>query len=375
MTAAGGHRSCDRCLRRGWLLRRLAGHLDRERGRIDELVALGDEQLLAAVAARQECSLRAELQALEPEALRLDAAAAGLEIWCRCAASWPAALSGFDGAPVALYIAGAAARLQELAAGSQSPEGTACREAVAVIGTRRPSPHGLELARALGRGLSAAGLTVVSGMALGIDAAALTGALEGGGRPIAVLPAGAERPYPASHRALYRRILASGGAAVSELPPGSAVRRWMFPARNRLIAGLAAVTVIVEASSGSGALLTAAWAGRLRRLVGAVPGRVGTRQAEGPNELLARGALVVRGAEDVLDHLFGPGSHALGESLARPRDPSQARLLAMVEEGFDTTAALAEAGVPPEIALPALAELELAGFVRRGAGGRFVPTC
>ena len=399
MSATIGAHACDPCLRRGWLLRRLTGHLDCERARIGELLVLDDEELLTAVAGAERDAVRAELEALEPDVLRADAVRAGLEVCCRCCQSWPAALRGFDGAPAALYVAGSPERLAALASGGdrsgvpvrgerrvalaggdhshvamagEGPDAGVHAEAVAIVGTRHASPHGLELARALGRDLSVAGLTVVSGMALGIDAAALTGALEGGGCPIAVLPAGAERAYPAAHRALYRRILASGGAAVSELPPGSAVRSWTFLARNRVIASLAAMTVVVEASADSGALLTASWTLRLQRLLGAVPGRVGARQAEGPNELLARGALVVRDARDVLERLLGPGAHALGCSPRRPLDPGQERVLAMIEEGLDTTAALVAAGVAPERALPLLAELELGGFVRRGAGGRFV---
>ena len=119
---------------------------------------------------------------------------------------------------------------------------------VAIVGARRASSYGTEVSRAIGRGLGAAGVSVVSGMALGVDSAAHAGALAGGGGTVAVLPAGAERPYPATKRALHRLILETG-TAISELPPGSDVWRWMFPARNRLIAALAAMSVFAHAQS------------------------------------------------------------------------------------------------------------------------------
>src|SRR5437763_1581466 len=162
------------------------------------------------------------------------------------------------------------------------------------------------MARALARGLASSGVTLVSGMAFGIDSAAHSGALAGGGATVAVLPGSADRPYPTSKRKLHREIVAAG-AAVSALPPGAEIRRWMFPARNRVIAALSAITVVVEAGGRSGSLVTARCARELGRSVGAVPGRVTTPRAAGPNALLADGARVVRDTQDVLDALFGAG--------------------------------------------------------------------
>ena len=206
-------------------------------------------------------------------------------------------------------------------------------------------------------------------MALGIDSAAHAGALEAGRPTVAVLPTSADRPYPPGKRALYRRIVA-GGAAVSELGPGTAVWRWMFPARNRIIAALAAMTVVVEAGERSVALVTARLARGIGRPVGAVPGRVTTPQAAGPNGLLAAGACLVRGPQDVLDHVFGAGERTAREPRRQPR-AELAPLLAAIAEGHETAAALVRAGFEPDRGLAALAELELGGFVRRGAGGRF----
>jgi DNA processing protein len=184
-----------------------------------------------------------------------------------------------------------------------------------------------------------------------------------------VLPGSADQPYPPGKRALHARILADG-AAVSELGPRKHVRRWMFLARNRIIAALAAITVVVEAGEYSGALVTARLADELERPVGAVPGRVTAPQSVGTNWLLAGGARLVRGPQDVLDHLFGAGVRKAAPPRREPAAELRA-LLAAVAEGHDTLAALARAGFEPETGLRGLATLELGGYVRRGAGGRF----
>jgi DNA processing protein len=144
----------------------------------------------------------------------------------------------------------------------------------------------------------------------------------------------------------------------------------MFPARNRIIAALAAMTVVVEAGERSGALVTARLARGIGRPVGAVPGRVTTPQAAGPNGLLAAGACVIRGPQDVLDHLFGAGERSAHEPRRHPRLELRP-LLEAIAEGHETAGALARAGFEPDRGLAALAELELDGFVRRGPGGRY----
>ena len=181
-----------------------------------------------------------------------------------------------------------------------------------------------------------------------------------------MLPGGADRPYPRSRRSLYLALL-----AVSELPAGAEVRRWTFPARNRIIAALAAMTVVVEATERSGSLVTARLARVLGRPLGAVPGRVTSPAAAGPNGLLAEGAHVVRGAQDILDRLFGGAVRAIPPDGRARLAPELRELLAAIGDGDDTSAALARAGVSPERGLAALASLELAGYVRRETGGRF----
>jgi DNA processing protein len=337
----------------------MAGHIDRARGRIDSVLELAEDQLIAALGGQERDGLRRELEQVDPSAARSGAERAGLETICACDPGYPAALRELPAPPAVLHVAGGLARLLALTGG----------DAVAIVGSRRATPYGLEVARALARGVSVSGVIVVSGMALGIDSAAHAGALEAGAPTVAVLPRSPERPYPASQGPLHRRILA-GGAAVSEFGPGTNVRRWMFLARNRIIAALAAMTVVVEAGDHSGALVTARVAGELGRPLSAVPGQITTPQAAGPNRLLAAGAGVVRGPQDVLDDLFGAGVRLAGD--ARPQPPAELRcLLAAVAEGHDTLAALARAGFDPDGGLRGLAALELDGHVRRTAGGRF----
>jgi DNA processing protein len=353
-------RACASCLARTWLLDRLAGHLDAVRGQIFDALALSDRDLIAAVAGKRRDAVSAEYNRVRSRALRERFTAGGLRLMCRCDSAYPRQLLSMPAPPAVLHIAGDVTRFRELVDA----------EPVAIVGSRRASSYGLEVARSLGSRLAVAGLPVLSGMAFGIDSAAHVGALEAPGDTIAVLPGGADRAYPPAKRALYRRIRETG-AVVSELPPSASVRRWMFLARNRVIAALSAMTVVVEAGEQSGALVTAAQAEELGRVVGAVPGRVTSPYAAGPHLLLARGATVVAGAQDVLDALFGPGAR-LAPTHERPRlDPQLERLLAAISGGLDTVAALARAGFDAGDGIAGLSALELAGVVRREPGGRY----
>lgn len=351
--------ACSECLARSWLLGRLAGHLDVARGRVVALLDLGDEDLIAAVAGADEGSVRSDREAFDADASRARCAAAGVELVCRCDPAYPPALWSLPAEPAVLHVAGEMARFRELA-------GT---DAVAIVGARTASPYGLDIARSLGRGLGSAGLTVVSGMAMGIDAAAHQGALDAGAGTIAVLPSAPERSYPASGRTLHRRILATG-SAVSELGPGVAVRRWMFPARNRIIAALSRMTVVVAARCGSGAMLTAGHATALGRELGAVPGPVTAPLSWGPHQLLRGGAHLVVEPQDVLLALFG--ADAPRAAAVERRVPERLRpLLEAIADGHDLPQAFQEAGLGAEQGLTALAELEMAGEIRRRPGGRF----
>ncbi len=361
------HVPCDPCLRRAWLIGALSGRIEHARrcgaARIPLLLALDDAALMDATQAP------AQVAAAHRRFRRADALAAleraRLTAICRHDPRYPPVLGELPDAPAVLHVAGDVQRLRTLV--------DAARPAVAVVGARRASEYGLEVARGLGRALAVADVTVVSGMALGIDAAAHVGALEGGETTIAVLAAGAERAYPASKQRLYRDIR-QHGAIVSELPPGSPVQRWCFPARNRLIAALARLTVVVEAMERSGSLITAEFARDLGRDVGAVPGRVTSPLARGPNGLLADGAHVIRHGADALDLACGVGAWPR-RSASGPIVPERLRdLYEAVAAGADTADALVDRGVPIDAVLSGLAELELAGHLRRTVGGRHVAT-
>ena len=359
--------ACDACLRRTALVAMLAPHIEharRHRRHISELLALADADLVAALAGERRGAIERALEAFDPEMARDGAVRAGLHACCGHAAGYPRRLAQAADAPALLYVAGDPDRLSVL-----------CDEdvpAVAVVGARRAGPDGIEVARGLGRGLAAAGVTVISGMALGIDSAAHAGALEVGGPTLCVLASGADVPYPPSKRGLYRSIVRTH-AAVSEMPPGFKPFRWCFPARNRTIAGLAMLTIVVEAAERSGSLITAELAQDLGRAVGAVPGPVGVPRAAGSNALLRDGALVIRHAQDALDEVLGIGvaTALTGRGTAELDGPLRA-LLERVENGCDTVGDLATTPTGARAVMAGLAELELRGFLRRGVGGRYV---
>ena len=256
---------------------------------------------------------------------------------------------------------------------------------VTIVGSRRASAYGLRVAERLGRELATAGVAVVSGLALGIDAAAHRGALAGGGTTIAVLAGGPDVVYPRSHGDLYGRVV-ERGAAISEHPPGTGPRKVFFVARNRLMAALGKVVVIVEAAQPSGSLVTADEAAKLGRTVGAVPGSVEARVAAGTNALLADGAHVIRDGRDVLDLLFGVGAVAPGiaagadRAAARPGPPLDPALREVARPGRDRRRTVdgvaVAAGVAAREAALALTRLELLGYVsgeRRSAASSAEP--
>jgi DNA processing protein len=233
------------------------------------------------------------------------------------------------------------------------------RTAVAVVGARACSSYGGHVARLLGRELAGAGLLVVSGLARGIDGAAHRGALEADGLTMAVLGCGIDRDYPASHRELARGIV-ERGLIVSEYAPGVEPAPWRFPARNRIIAGLAAATIVVEARERSGALITGDLALEEGREVFAVPGEITSSLSKGTNALLRLGATPLSAVSDVLEH-FGLE--------AQPNDPADseaAGILAHLPATADELARLMELDSGRLAAV--LAELELAGLVIEGEG-------
>ncbi|UJA19923.1 DNA-protecting protein DprA [Thermoleophilia bacterium SCSIO 60948] len=243
--------------------------------------------------------------------------------------------------------------------------------AVTIVGSRRPSAYGLEVAEDLGSELAAAGLTVISGMAMGIDAAAHRGALAAQGASIAVLAGGPDDPYPPSQRGLHADLLAAG-AAIGERPHGEEPPGpWAFRERNRIMAALSDATIVVEAAERSGSLITARIATELGRRVCCVPGRIGATLAAGPNGLIRDGAELIRGAEDFLDGAIGVGARR-ARMPARDLEPELERLLEVIEGGASTPDAIAAEGPGPaaEIAV-ALVRLEILGLVRCDSQGRY----
>jgi DNA processing protein len=233
------------------------------------------------------------------------------------------------------------------------------RPAVAIVGARACSSYGRSVARSLGRELASAGLVVVSGMARGIDGEAHRGALDVGGITVAVLGCGIDRDYPAAHRDLAGRIVEKGLIA-SEYEPGIEPAPWRFPARNRIIAGLCAATVVVEARERSGALITADFALEDGREVMVVPGEITSAVSAGSNALLRLGATPVTAAADVLEAY---GIERPVEPAVEPEGPA-GDLLRRLADGAASIDELARAaGVAPGEVAAALIELELAGRV------------
>jgi DNA processing protein len=359
--------ACGDCLARTWLVARLAGSIEiarHQRSRLREILALSDEKLIAGVGGPSGSAIAEELERLDIDALREAVDRAGLEAACRHDPAYPARVTDLADAPAVLFVAGGLERLVDLAGGTLANG----PRAVAVVGTRRASADGLEVASALGRGLAGAGVTVVSGMALGVDSAAHAGALARTGRTVAVLAGGADLPYPPTKARLYQQIV-EHGCVVSELPPRFVAMRWCFPARNRIIAALAHTTVVVEAARRSGSLITAEIASDLGREVGAVPGPVTAWRAAGTNALLRDGATLIRDTSDVLDVTVGVERHEPGLLHLHPRLRD---VLRAVADGRDTLAALTRTPGDVGPTLAALTELELLGHVRRVAGGRYV---
>ena len=383
-------RACLECLRRSWLLADLGPYVERiatgEVGsRSPELLRLSNEELVEVAAPGVAQQLLARIAALPEERLNEELLATGCWACCRHGDPYPASLRDAADAPWALIGRGSPKLL----------EGLEPFETVTIVGARRATSYGREIARELGRELAAAGLTVVSGLAFGIDGCAHRGAIDAG-HTIAVLGCGPDVAYPASHRSLWRRIC-EVGLVISELPPskrrmvqrlhvqlppGATPWRWTFPARNRIMAALAGMTVVVEAAKRSGSLITMDLAADLGRDLGAVPGPVTSRASAGPNALLASGAQVIRDAQDVLgalgagfaEYSLGPGRRPIAPA-APSLDPELETVLAAVESGASTCDGVAVVtGLPSSATASALSRLELLGYLTCSSLGTYSRT-
>ena len=265
----------------------------------------------------------------------------------------------------------------------EGPVRTLATPAIAIVGSRHPTPQGEENARAFAASLSRQGLVVVSGLARGIDAAAHEGGLLGKGGTIAVLGAGPDQPYPALNAGLAARIVASGGVLLSEYAPGTPPLKDNFPRRNRIIAGLSLGTLVVEAALRSGSLITARLASEAGREVFAIPGSIHSPQSKGCHALLKQGAKLVEVAADILEELqlqltVAGGGPAKGSAEPGPVPPdaignaaADPVLRALGHDPATIDALQARTGWPTADLAARLLELELLGWVARLPGGLY----
>jgi DNA processing protein len=274
--------------------------------------------------------------------------------------SYPEMLKEIEGAPIVLYAKG---DLQQQD-----------RYAIAIVGSRKPSPYGTSVAESIAEELASMGFTIVSGMARGIDSTSHKGALRAGGRTIAVLGSGLDVPYPSENRGLMDKITCSG-CVISEFPTGTPPDKENFPRRNRIISGLSLGILVIEAASGSGSLITAGYALEQGREVFAVPGNITSHVSEGTNELIKRGAILTRKADDIIEELAPvlKGFIRSREKLkieVTDEEKNLCNFLSGDPKHIDIISR--ESGLPISKALELLLGLELKGAIRQTAGNRFL---
>lgn len=280
---------------------------------------------------------------------------------CQESDGYPAMLDDLTDRPPVLFMRGAVVADDEIA--------------VAIVGTRHATAYGLKQAEHLAHSLARAGVTVVSGMARGIDAAAHEGALRGGGRTIAVLGSGLGEIYPSEHQGLAEAI-AADGAVISEYPPYAKPRGGMFPQRNRLIAGLALATLVVEAPDRSGALITARLAAEQNREVLAVPGPVTSRASRGCNQLIRDGAKLVQTVDDILEELGPVRQTVQTESGHQVRSGAELKLNEIERQVLDAIDATStpidqvidNSGLSAQRVIAVISVLEMRRLIRRLSG-------
>lgn len=334
------------------------------------LAAFGSPQAVieATPAARREVVGSAQAEALATVPESLDARVAATLAWLGADTleardvvtlgdpRYPAALIDTADPPLLLYAQGRFDLLQA--------------QAIAIVGSRSPTPQGSENARAFASHLSQGGLTVVSGLAMGVDAAAHAGGLEGAASTIAVVGTGLDRVYPKRNLGLAHRIAAKG-LIVSEYSLGMPPLAPNFPQRNRIIAGLARGTLVVEAAVQSGSLITARMANEAGRDVFAIPGSIHSPQSRGCHALIKQGAKLVETAQDILEELRWPDASAGAASTEAPPADGDPLLAALGFDPVTLDALVARTGSSPAEASVRLLELELDGQVARLPGQLF----
>ncbi len=335
-------------------------HPDRVRGLYEQLGPVGTLRGLCTGAIKTTDRVRRAVSVPAAERLaELDAAA--IDVLFRDDDGYPSALAELPDAPDLLFVRG---RLPSA-------------PAVAVVGTRRCTSYGKGIAGEYGRAIAGAGWSLVSGLARGIDGSAHAGTVAGGGAGVAVLGSGIDVMYPREHAELALALIAGGGGVVSESPPGTPPEAWRFPPRNRIISGMAAVVVVVEATVKGGALITAEAALRHGRQVLAVPGDINRSSSAGCNLLIRDGAFPVHDREDLLETLellLGPAPRRPKKDAMQTLDAEERRLLDLVASGItEADDILEQAGDTPEKILAALGRLEMSGAIRSDGPGRYLP--
>jgi DNA processing protein len=317
-----------------------------------ELIAAGLDAKTAAalVKAQRTLDLDAELERVER---------AGVRLISREDASYPMALAQIPAPPPLLYVRGQISGVDDWS--------------VAVVGTRSPTTYGREVTRRIVGELAAAGVTVVSGLAIGVDTIAHAAALETSGRTIAVLGSGLDQVYPERNRALAEQITANG-ALVSEFPLGTRPTPQLFPVRNRIISGFSLGTLVVEAGEKSGALITVGFALEQGRDVFAVPGPIFSPKSAGPNQLIRDGAGLVTRGQDILEALNLSAAAIQQEVQAvLPDDPTEAALMELVSyEAQHIDEIGRQSDMPITVVSSTLAILELKGLVRQAGPMQYV---
>jgi DNA processing protein len=301
--------ACLECLRRSWLVAQLGEHLERIRfgKRLGQVMALDDLAMIEELAEAEELEFRARHAGFDPAWLPT---AEGVQRICRHDPRYPAALHRAADAPAVLSVTGALS-LDDV---MQGPN-------VALVGSRKPSDEGQYAAKLLARRLAGEGITVISALARGINNAVHQGALEGGGMTLSVMPCGVDVSYPVRKQAMREQLLRNG-VLLSELPIGYRPRLWCFAARNRIVAGLATTTVVVEAGARDGQLTVAWIAQDLGRPVGAIAaGAEHDVGNEGILRLLEQGAVPLHSSDEVLALLSGelPNRPATFATVAEPQ--------------------------------------------------------
>lgn len=271
---------------------------------------------------------------------------------------YPPLLKSIDDPPYLLYCKGDVSALS--------------LQSVAVVGTRHPSGYGEDMAKSIAAALAGAGVCVVSGMAIGIDAFAHAGALKKHGQTVAVLGSGLQNPYPQENAALFHEIVSGGGAVISEYPPDSRPQPFHFPHRNRIISGLCRGVVFVEGRIRSGGMITVRTALDQGREVFAVPGNIGQYYAEGPNAIIREGAVMITCANDILEDLGIGGSVHGNAEISQPGDPvSSAILSALRREALGMDALQEQTGLTTDELIAQLCMLEIGGEITRESGNRY----